>query len=85
MDVKKPYAKLEIFIFSQLASKSNLFENNKLHETLNMGINHLDTAHLYLRGNSERVIGEVLQRSGKRDKVYVATKMRFARDNEEMR
>ena len=47
---------------------------------LDKGINHLDTAHLYLRGNSERVIGEVLQKSGNRDKIYVATKMRFARD-----
>jgi hypothetical protein len=49
---------------------------------LDKGINHLDTAHLYLRGNSERVIGEVLQKSGNRDKIYVATKMRFARDRE---
>ncbi len=49
---------------------------------LDMGINHLDTAHLYLRGNSERVIGEVLQNKGVRDKVYIATKMRFARDND---
>jgi predicted aldo/keto reductase-like oxidoreductase len=49
---------------------------------LDMGITHLDTAHVYLRGNSERVIGEVLERNGNRDKVYVATKMRFARDNE---
>lgn len=48
---------------------------------LDRGITHLDTAHVYLRGNSERVIGEVLERNGKRDKVYVATKMRFARDN----
>lgn len=51
-------------------------------QALDMGINHLDTAHLYLRGNSERVIGEVLQKKGIRDKVYVGTKMRFARDNE---
>ncbi len=49
---------------------------------LDMGINHLDTAFLYLRGNSERVIGEVLERRGNRDKVYVATKMRFARDTD---
>lgn len=49
-------------------------------EALDMGINHLDTAYLYLRGNSERVIGEVLERAGTRDKIYVATKMRFARD-----
>jgi predicted aldo/keto reductase-like oxidoreductase len=49
---------------------------------LDRGITHLDTAHVYLRGNSERVIGEVLERSGNREKVYVATKMRFARDTE---
>ncbi len=53
-----------------------------INQALDMGINHLDTAHLYLRGNSERVIGEVLQKKGIRDKVYVGTKMRFARDNE---
>lgn len=49
---------------------------------LDMGVNHLDTAHVYLRGNSERVIGEVLQKSGNRDKIYVATKMLFARDRD---
>jgi predicted aldo/keto reductase-like oxidoreductase len=49
-------------------------------EALDKGINHLDTAYLYLRGNSERVIGEVLEKAGNREKVYVATKMRFARD-----
>lgn len=51
-------------------------------KALDMGIKHLDTAHGYLRGNSERVIGEVLERAGNRDKVYVATKMRFARDSQ---
>ena len=49
---------------------------------LDKGVNHLDTVHVYLRGNSERVIGEVLQKSGNRNKIYVATKMRFARDRE---
>ncbi len=53
-----------------------------INKALDMGMNHLDTAHLYLRGNSERVIGEVVESSGKRDKVYVATKMRLARDRE---
>ena len=53
-----------------------------INRALDMGINHLDTAHVYLRGNSERVIGEVLERRGGRDKVYVATKMRLARDRE---
>ena len=51
-----------------------------IQRALDSGISHLDTAHLYLRGNSERVIGEVLQRNGNRDKIKVATKMRFARD-----
>lgn len=53
-----------------------------INRALDMGINHLDTAHVYLRGNSERVIGEVLERRGDRDKVYVTTKMRLARDRE---
>ena len=53
-----------------------------INRALDMGINHLDTAHVYLRGNSERVIGEVLEKRGERDKVYVATKMRLARDRE---
>jgi predicted aldo/keto reductase-like oxidoreductase len=53
-----------------------------IQRALDSGINHLDTANVYLRGNSERVIGEVLERSSTRDKVYLATKMRFARDND---
>jgi predicted aldo/keto reductase-like oxidoreductase len=53
-----------------------------INQALDKGVNHLDTAHLYLRGNSERVIGEVVENSGKRDKVYIATKMRLARDRE---
>jgi predicted aldo/keto reductase-like oxidoreductase len=53
-----------------------------IQRSLDMGINHLDTAHVYLRGNSERVIGEVLKRSGGRDKVYVATKMALNQDED---
>lgn len=53
-----------------------------LKKAMDMGINHLDTAFLYLRGNSERMIGEVLEETGNRDKVFVATKMRFNRDRE---
>ena len=53
-----------------------------INRALDMGINHLDTAHVYLRGNSERVIGEVLERRGGRDKFYVATKMRFSRNTD---
>ncbi len=53
-----------------------------IQRALDAGLNHLDTANVYLRGNSERVIGEVLETRGQRDKVYLATKMRFARDDE---
>ncbi len=53
-------------------------------KALDMGISHLDTAHLYLRGNSERVIGQVVQKSSNRDNVYIATKMRFSRDYDKL-
>jgi predicted aldo/keto reductase-like oxidoreductase len=55
-----------------------------LRKAFDLGLNHLDTAHLYLRGNSERVIGEVVESVGNRDKVYIATKMRLARDREKL-
>jgi len=51
-------------------------------KAVEMGINHLDTAHGYLNGNSELAIGKVLKEHGLRDKVYVATKMYMARDRE---
>jgi predicted aldo/keto reductase-like oxidoreductase len=53
-----------------------------IQRALDLGVTHLDTAHLYLRGNSERVIGEVVERNGSREKVHIATKMRFARDGD---
>jgi predicted aldo/keto reductase-like oxidoreductase len=53
-----------------------------LRRAFDLGLNHLDTAHVYLRGNSEQVIGEVVEQRGNRDSVYIATKMRFARDRE---
>ena len=51
-----------------------------IHKGLDMGITHLDTAHVYMRGKSERAIGKVLEDRGGRDKVYIATKMRFEKD-----
>jgi len=54
-----------------------------LRRAFDLGLNHLDTAHGYLRGNSERVIGEVVEQRGNRDKVYIATKMYLARDREQ--
>jgi predicted aldo/keto reductase-like oxidoreductase len=53
-----------------------------LNQSLDMGIKHLDSAHGYLRGNSERVIGEVLEQRGDRSKIIVSTKMYMDRDRE---
>ncbi len=53
-----------------------------IRRALDAGVNHLDTAHVYLRGNSEKAIGEVLETAGMRDKVHIATKMYFARDRD---
>lgn len=53
-----------------------------LRKALDMGIKHLDSAHGYLRGNSEKVIGEVVEEKGCRDKVYISTKIYLQRDRE---
>ena len=53
-----------------------------LRRAFDLGLNHLDTAHGYLRGNSERVIGEVVEQRGNRDSISIATKMYFARDRD---
>jgi predicted aldo/keto reductase-like oxidoreductase len=58
----------------------NSDSSDLIQRSLDMGINHLDTAHVYLRGNSERAIGELLEKNGSRDKVYVATKVALNRD-----
>jgi len=51
-----------------------------LRKALDTGIKHYDTANSYLRGNSEKVIGEVMQETGMRDKVYISTKIFLPRD-----
>ncbi len=49
-------------------------------KALEVGIKHLDTAHVYQRGNNEKMIGEVLKETGMRKEVILGTKMRFAQD-----
>lgn len=44
-------------------------------KALDSGINFLDTANVYSRGGSETVVGNALQRNGKRDKIVLATKV----------
>src|SRR3954454_11823557 len=42
---------------------------------LDAGINFIDTADVYTGGNSERIVGDVLERSGRREEVVVAAKV----------
>src|SRR5438874_9139538 len=42
---------------------------------LESGINFLDTANVYARGQSEEMTGEALRRNGKRQRVVLATKV----------
>src|SRR5262252_2881904 len=42
---------------------------------LDAGINFLDTANVYARGQSEEITGEALKRNGKRQHVILATKV----------
>jgi aryl-alcohol dehydrogenase-like predicted oxidoreductase len=48
-----------------------------LNRALEAGINLIDTADSYAAGESERIIGSVLARNGKRDQVFLATKAHF--------
>ncbi len=48
-----------------------------LDRALDTGINFIDTANGYAAGESERIIGRFLQRSGKRDQVFLATKLYY--------
>ena len=70
--------KLEVPILSFGVMNSD--SPDLIKKALDMGLKHLDTANVYLRGNSEISIGKVLKESSMRDKVYVATKVFLGRD-----
>ena len=53
-----------------------------LYRAFDLGLKHFDTAHGYLRGKSEEVIGKVVEERGNRDSISIATKIYLARDRE---
>jgi len=52
-----------------------------IHQALDAGINFVDTANMYVRGESERVVGKALM-GGRREKVIVATKVHFPQSDD---
>lgn len=48
---------------------------NIINHALDQGINFIDTANVYNRGESERIIGRSLKENGRREQVIVATKV----------
>jgi aryl-alcohol dehydrogenase-like predicted oxidoreductase len=48
-----------------------------LERALDAGVNLIDTANSYAQGLSELIIGRFLQRSGKRNQVFLATKLHY--------
>jgi aryl-alcohol dehydrogenase-like predicted oxidoreductase len=44
-------------------------------ESIERGFNFIDTANMYTRGRSEEIVGEALQRNGKREQIVLATKV----------
>ena len=51
-----------------------------LQATFDKGVNYLDTAHCYMNGNNERIVGRALK--GYRDKVILATKVHIGSKDE---
>ena len=46
-----------------------------INRALDGGINFIDTANVYNRGESERIVGKALKQNGRRDEVVLATKV----------
>lgn len=52
-----------------------------IHKALDDGINFIDTANIYVQGESERVVGKALQ-GDRRQKVILATKVHFPQSDD---
>ena len=60
--------------FSQKAGRIEMEKTEQeLMEAFNSGVNYFDTAYIY--PGSEAALGEIVERNGIRDKIYIATKL----------
>jgi aryl-alcohol dehydrogenase-like predicted oxidoreductase len=50
---------------------------------LDAGINSIDTANVYGRGASEELLGRLLQKAGRRDRIVLASKFHCAMDDDD--
>lgn len=53
-------------------------------QAIDEGINFLDTANVYSRGESEKAVGEALKANGKRDRIVLATKVHGTMDDDDV-
>jgi aryl-alcohol dehydrogenase-like predicted oxidoreductase len=53
-------------------------------QAIDSGINFLDTANVYSRGESETIVGNALQRNGKRHSIVLATKVHGRMDDDDV-
>ena len=51
----------------------NMRDPELVHAAIDSGINYLDTAYVYMNGQNEEIIGQVMKT--KRDKVFLTTKV----------
>ena len=51
----------------------NTRDSDLVHAAIDSGINYIDTAHYYMKGVNEEIIGSVMKT--KRDKVFLTTKV----------
>jgi aryl-alcohol dehydrogenase-like predicted oxidoreductase len=54
-----------------------------VHRAMDAGLNFLDTANVYGRGASETVTGKALSMDGRRDRVFLATKVHGKMDDDD--